>query len=71
VSASAGYVALVRGVLAHTHGMALDASEAAYLGRCEAAELSPRIVANVIAMHARMIARVNARQSHTSNRQTP
>ena len=57
MSASADYARLVRGILRHTHGMVLDDSEAAYVNRCERAELSPHVVADVIAMHAR--ARVN------------
>ena len=59
MSASDGYVRLVRGVLAHTYGMALDASEAAYVARCEGAEISPRIVADLIATYTRARARMN------------
>ena len=52
--ASDPYVASVRAVLAHSHGMALDLDvEGSYVAECERADVSPRIAAEAIATHAR------------------
>ncbi len=50
--ASAGYVELVDRVLQHGYGMHIPRAEAAFLARSEAAGVSPRVAAEILARAA-------------------
>jgi hypothetical protein len=50
---SSDYMQLVRAVLRHSHGMTFPSNERAYVARCERAEISPRHVADIIAIAAK------------------
>ena len=56
------YIEQVRHILAHKHGMTLDASDLVYVAGCEDAEVPAYLVADAIALRARVLAMPNTPQ---------